>query len=101
MTTEITRTDDLVTIILRGRLDTPSTPEVEEVITPLLADDSIKRMAIDCSEMSYITSSGLRIFVTMQKHFLRIGGQLTLLHLNPMVRSVFDMTGFSSIFTIE
>ncbi|MCF0243501.1 MAG: STAS domain-containing protein [Bacteroidaceae bacterium] len=100
MLTEITKQENLTIITLNGRLDTPSTPEVEEKVFPLMKDETVREVRIDCSELAYISSSGLRIFITLQKHFMKIGGKLVIANITPSVKSVFDMTGFSNIFKI-
>ncbi|MCF0189565.1 MAG: STAS domain-containing protein, partial [Bacteroidaceae bacterium] len=56
---------------------------------------------VDCSQLTYISSSGLRIMITLQKHFMRIGGHLTLHTLQPDIRDVFEMTGFINLFEIK
>ena len=100
MTTEITKENGLATVALIGRLDTPSTPEATAALFPLMQDETVKDILIDCSQLTYISSSGLRIFITLQKHYIKTGGKLTLSSLTPAVQTVFDMTGFTSIFTI-
>lgn len=100
MNTEITNINGRIIIKLQGKLDTPSTPDVEAAVMPLMNDATIRDIMIDCSELSYISSSGLRIFITLQKHSIKNGGTLTLSNLTPTVQSVFEMTGFSNIFTI-
>ena len=56
---------------------------------------------IDCSGMDYICSSGLRIFLGTYKMIAQKGGKLIIRNLQPLVKNVFDMSGFSQIFNIE
>lgn len=56
---------------------------------------------IDCKGMSYICSSGLRAFLTMHKDITAKTGKLIIRNLEPLVKGVFDMSGFSHIFNIE
>lgn len=56
---------------------------------------------LDCAGMDYICSSGLRIFLTMQKKATSVGAKLIIRKLQPMVMNVFTMTGFNGLFTIE
>ena len=58
-------------------------------------------VAIDCKEMNYICSSGLRVFLAFNKHIVAKGGKLIIRNLEPLVKNVFDMSGFSHIFNIE
>ena len=56
---------------------------------------------VDCAGMSYICSSGLRVFLSLNKNITAKGGLFVVRNLSKEVRSVFDMTGFSRILTIE
>ena len=56
---------------------------------------------IDCSGMDYICSSGLRVFLGTYKMIAQKGGKFIICNLQPLVKNVFDMSGFSQIFNIE
>lgn len=56
---------------------------------------------VDCKGMSYICSSGLRVFLSLNKDITAKGGKLIIRNLEPLVKGVFDMSGFSQIFNIE
>lgn len=56
---------------------------------------------VDCKGMTYICSSGLRVFMTLNKNVTAKGGKLIIRNLEPLVKNVFDMSGFSQIFNIE
>jgi anti-anti-sigma factor len=56
---------------------------------------------VDCKGMSYICSSGLRAFLSLNKDIVAKGGKLIIRNLEPLVKGVFDMSGFSQIFNIE
>lgn len=58
-------------------------------------------VVVDCAGMSYICSSGLRVFLTLNKNITAKGGKLIIRNLEPLVKGVFDMSGFSQIFNIE
>lgn len=86
-------------IALVGRLDTPSAPQVETEVQKVTSSDA-KSVLVDCSQLTYISSSGLRILISLHKHYLKSGGALTIKALSPEIKDVFDMTGFTNIFTI-
>jgi anti-anti-sigma factor len=96
ITTENSRT--LAT--LTGRLDTTNSLDFEKEMTPLLETDH-PDIVVECSNFDYISSSGLRIFLRLQQKAGAKGGRLTLRNLKPEIRDIFNMTGFSAIFTIE
>ena len=58
-------------------------------------------VVVDCKGMTYICSSGLRALLSLNKNITAKGGKLIIRNLAPMVKAVFDMSGFSQIFNIE
>lgn len=56
---------------------------------------------LDCAELAYVSSIGLRLFLLLQKSVSANGGTLVLTGLNPQVKQVFDITGFSKIIRIQ
>ncbi len=88
------------TIYIDGPLDAIHLEDVKEKLTEAnthLGDV----ITLDCTDMSYICSSGLRVFLQMHKDVTAAGGKLIIKGLQPLVRNVFDMTGFSQIFNYE
>lgn len=100
MEVKINKTEGTMTACLIGRLDTPASVEVSREIQPLL-DNADKTIVLDCSEMSYISSSGLRIFLTVRKAAASKGGRVVIKGLSSEIRQVFMMTGFLQLFEIE
>ncbi len=84
---------------VEGRLDTINAPEFEKLMQPLLVGDA-PVIELNCADLEYIASSGLRLFLTLQKSVVSRKGQLTLTNLRPDIKTVFDMTRFSTIFKI-
>lgn len=95
----INKTDEQTIITVGGRLDTPNAKIFEEKIQPMLQDKQLK-VCVDCTELAYISSSGLRQFLTLLKHVKSVEGSLKVTNLKPEVKEVFDMTGFTSIFNL-
>ncbi|MFN4119929.1 STAS domain-containing protein [Acidovorax sp.] len=88
-------------LILRpcGRLDSSSSPELERVVTEQL-DAGTQRLVFDLSQLDYISSAGLRVVLLAGKKMRASKGRLVLVGLQTMVREVFDMSGFLSLFAI-
>lgn len=84
---------------VEGRLDTTNSEEFEKMMTPMMTGDK-PDIELDCTDFTYISSSGLRLFLTLQKSVLSRGGKLAIKNMKPEIKEVFDMTGFSKIFTI-
>ena len=100
MEIEIFRQDNEVTACLKGRLDTPSSQEAAPQMASLeeYAADAI---VLDCTELTYISSSGLRLFLTLRKAAAEKGGKVIVRNLSNEIRNVFMMTGFLNLFEIQ
>ena len=82
-----------------GRLDTVTSPELDQAVKPLI--DMGATIVFDCEQMDYVSSSGLRVVLSTHKQLAAVGGRFIVRNLNNEVRSVFDLTGFSRLLTIE
>ena len=88
------------TIAISGQLDTLSAVEFESVIRNALESPSDK-IVIDGADITYISSAGLRLLLTLQKGMLGKGGTLTLKNIREGIMEIFIITGFSAILNIE
>ena len=86
-------------VVLKGRIDTTNADQFQQDIAPLMEGEH-PDIEIECSEMTYTSSQGLRIFLLLQKSVNARGGKMVLRKMNPQVKEVFDITGFSNIITI-
>jgi len=84
----------------KGRLDTPASLQVSKDIQPLL-DNADKEIVLDCTDLEYISSSGLRILLGIRKETARKGGKVIIKHIREEIRQVFLMTGFYNLFEIQ
>ena len=84
---------------LTGRLDTAAAAEITPEIQKL-AEQADKHIILDCSALEYISSSGLRLFLTLRKASAADGGKLQVSNISADIRQVFMMTGFISLFEI-
>ena len=100
MTTEISTTGNRLIAKFIGRLDTAASVTTAEDIKPLL-EASGQQIILDCSELEYISSSGLRIFLSIRKQAAANGSKVIVKDINADIRQVFMMTGFISLFDIQ
>ena len=100
MEIRIEKQNTIVTVYLKGRLDTLAAQEVSKQLESL-AEDASGTIIMDCTEMSYISSSGLRIFLTLRKAAAEKGGKVIVRGISNDIRSVFMMTGFLNLFEIQ
>lgn len=100
MNTNITEQDGKYIVCLEGELDTAHALEVEETMKPLHEVNG-KEIDIDCTQLDYIASSGLRILLALLKSAKGNGNKVVLKNLNDEIKDVFKMTGFIDLFDIE
>ena len=86
--------------MLEGRLDTAASPETEKAMRPLF-DCENQDIIIDCTKLEYISSSGLRIFLSVLKNVKPKGCHVYISGLNDSLRQVFAMTGFINLFEFK
>ena len=100
MEVKITEKEMGMTAQLIGRLDTAASQQVAADLQPLI-DNADKTLVLDCKELDYISSSGLRIFLTVRKAAASKGGKVIVRDINNEIRQVFMMTGFLNLFDIQ
>lgn len=90
---------EVCVLALTGRLDTETAADVELTLQDLLAAGE-NQFLIDLSGIGYVSSAGLRVLLALAKKLDGGKGSLRLCGLNASVRQVFDVAGFSKLFTI-
>ena len=98
MTIEKKINNDAVTLIVSGRLDTQTAPELENVLDDSIA--GLKDLTFDMTNLEYVSSAGLRVILKAQKT-MTVQGSMKLIGVNDSIMEVFDITGFLDILTIE
>lgn len=86
--------------IFEGRLDTPAAVKAQQEVEPLI-ENADKTIILDCTNLEYISSSGLRLFLTIRKEAGSKGGKVIIENINEDIRKVFMMTGFFNLFEIR
>ena len=88
-----------VLVTVEGRLDTPAAIKAQQEVAQLV-EKANKQVVLDCSTLEYISSSGLRLFLTLRKEALAKGGKVIIENINEDIKKVFMMTGFYNLFEI-
>ena len=89
---------DTLTVVLEGRLDTMTAPELEAELNASLKD--AEALVMDFSKLEYISSAGLRVLLSAHKVMSAKEG-MTVTNVNEIVAEVFEVTGFADILNIE
>lgn len=92
------RLEGTVVVRLAGRLDTNTAPEVQEHLDSVV-DGGADVVVVGLNDLDFMSSAGLRVLLATAKR-LRPSGTLRVFGLNPTVRDVFDVSGFSMIFPV-
>lgn len=100
MEVKILELNDEKVVVIEGRVDTVTAPDLEMKVSPVWSTPGIT-LVFDCEKLEYLSSSGLRIILSAHKQVTAKGGKFILRNLTREVRSVIDLTGFSRILIIE
>ena len=100
MQIDIGQRGEISVVAITGSLDTKTAPQAEAALNQLLAQGHHK-LAIDFDGLDYISSSGLRVLLSTMKKLKKSKGKMRLCGMNPTVKEVFDISGFSGIFSIH
>ena len=92
------REGETLIVAMEGRLDTNTAPEFQSELEPLLGD--ISKLVLDCVNLIYISSAGLRVLLTFVQELEENGKTMELCNVNDIIHDVFDVTGFLEILTI-
>lgn len=99
MNVQISSINDFTVLSVFGRVDTITAASFEKEVLDVI-EKGVLRIIVDCGGLEYISSSGLRVFLVAQKKMMSTGGVLKLSGLQPPIQEIFDISGFSQIFSI-
>lgn len=92
------RNNNQLVIVLEGRLDISTAPDLDKVVNNDL--DGVTELIFDLEKLNYISSVGLRVLLFAQKKMNR-QGSMKVINVNEMVMDVFAAMGFADIMKIE
>ena len=98
MTINKTQDQEKFIFVIEGRLDTTTAPQLQDALIPAL--DEAKQVELDFTQLSYISSAGLRTLLIGQKAARSKGASMTLRGVSEEVRQILEMTGFDEMLTI-
>lgn len=93
------RKADAVILGLSGKLDALSAKIFENKVLGVI-DSGAQRLIVDLSQLDYVSSSGLRVFLLAAKRLQTANGKIVLCSMQDHVRQVFDVAGLSSLLYI-
>ena len=96
---ERTQVSDHVVLIVSGRMDTENAPQFEGKCKDCIAEGN-NSLVVDLGGLAYVSSMGLRSFLSVAKTLQSTGGTLRLCCLKGLVKQVFEITGLMQIFSV-
>jgi len=96
----INQVEDLLVVTLIGDLDNAASSQAERSLAPVY-DFTDGDILIECSQLNYISSSGLRIMLNIYKHTRANGHKAILKGLSEDVKEVFQLSGFLQLYIVE
>ena len=88
---------DLLTIFLKGHIDSANAGDVEKEIEEARTKSEADGLVLDAARLDYISSAGLRVILRLRKQL----PDLKIVNVSPEVYDIFDMTGFTELMDIQ
>ena len=101
MKTTIETREQQTIITMIGSLDTAAAIETEQTLRPITQGEEANDIVVECQELEYIASSGLRILLDLLKKTKAKGKKVVLRNVNDDILNVFKITGFINLFEFE
>lgn len=98
--TQIIKEDGKTIIKTAARIDTMNAAQFEQDIQPALADGGVE-IIMDCSDLTYMASSGLRVIQKTMRTVMQHKGEFKMVNVNPEIYKVLAMTGFTKFMKVE
>lgn len=89
-----------VIITLKGRLDTMTTPQLDDEAKSIDFDE-VETVTLNLKDLEYISSSGLRVILALYKNLKSKGGNLKIVNVSNTIMELFSMTGMSDYLDIK
>lgn len=98
MKADTTRTNGLLKVTVEGEINTITTPELTKLVDDLAG---VRELIFDIGQVAYISSAGLRLFLTCQRALMASGGSMVILNPNEFVMEIFESVGYDRIMKLE
>lgn len=98
MTIEKIENGTELTMILNGRLDTTTAPQLEAELKRSV--NGVETLIFDFAALEYLSSAGLRVLLAAQK-VMNKQGEMIVKHVNDTISEIFEVTGFADILNIQ
>jgi anti-sigma B factor antagonist len=93
------KTGSINNLMISGKLDAYSSGDLEKKLDSLINEGSVQ-FVVSLEKVEYISSSGLRVFLAGLKKVKKQNGDIKLACMQPNIKEVFDIAGFTQLFNI-
>ena len=97
MDIKMNRDGDKLEMVIAGKIDTITSPELESKVSEL---EGVTDLVINLLDVDYISSSGLRVLIIMQ-NVMDDQGSMTVRYVSDSVMEIFEATGLADLFDID
>ena len=94
------RTNDILQISVKGRLDAFGALKLDDAFNNILKKKDI-HIIIDMKDVHYLSSAGIRVLLQVNKNLKKRGGDLHLCNVNQYPSEVLEMTGLDNVFLVH
>lgn len=94
------RKKDVLLVRLAGELDQCSASGIRRDLDQMLLDPRVRHLVIDLRDMPFMDSSGLGVILGRYRMMQERGGTVSLMHLSPQVKRVYDLSGMARIIPV-
>ena len=94
------RKKDVLLVRLAGELDQCSASGIRRDLDQMLLDPRVRHLVIDLKDMPFMDSSGLGVILGRYRMMRERGGTVSLMHLSPQVKRVYDLSGMARIIPV-
>lgn len=91
---------NVIVIYLAGRLDVHLSADIEKEINAIIQNEPDTHLLLNLSDVEYMSSSGLRIFVSTMRILKDLKRQLKLCNMNSAVKKIFEVVELMDMFDI-
>jgi len=91
--------NEVSVLYVKGYLDAHTAPELENALQKLIDEQNYK-IVVNFSDLNYISSAGLGVFMGFIEDIRKNGGDIKLSNMKPKIYRVFDLLGFPTLYDI-
>lgn len=100
MNLQTKKVGNVIVVYLQGRLDVHLSADIEKEINKLIKDEPSAHLLLNLAGVEYMSSSGLRIFVSTMRILKESNRKLKLCNMNSAVKKIFEVVELMDMFEI-